>query len=230
MSHGVHAVQHEVEHQIKHEEEHGDGHGGGHGPKKLGDNHNRQIALLISVIALFLAFSETLGKSAQTVGIELNIKASDTWNFFQAKTIRQTSLRTAAEAMALQVVSVPDEAGKAAMTKQIDTWRATVARYESDPKEKDGRKELRAQAEQYERDRDHAMAKYHNYEFASAAYQIGIVLASAAVITGILALAYAAAGVGVIGLMFTGLGLFAPNLPHDVMHWVQHLFSSGGTH
>src|SRR5262245_54239719 len=97
MSQGVHAVQHEVEHQIEH------GHGGGsHGPK-LGENHNRQIALLISVIALFLAFSETLGKSAQTVGIELNIKASDTWNFFQAKTIRQTSLRTAAEAMTLQV-------------------------------------------------------------------------------------------------------------------------------
>src|SRR3977135_1791596 len=109
MSHGVHAVQHEVEHQIKHEEEHGDGHGGGHGPK-LGDNHNRQIALLIAVIAVFLAFSETLGKSAQTVGIELNIKASDSWNFFQAKTIRQTTLRTAAEAMTIEVTARPDDA------------------------------------------------------------------------------------------------------------------------
>jgi hypothetical protein len=227
MSHGVHAVQHEVEHHIEHEK-HGDG-GGGHGPKPA-ENQNKKIALLISVIALFLAFSETLGKSAQTVGIELNIKASDTWNFFQAKTIRQTSLRTAAEAMALQVASVPDEAGKSAMTKQIETWRATVTRYESDPKEKDGRKELRAQAEQYERERDVALAKYHNYEFASAAFQIGIVLASAAVITGILTLAYAAAGVGVIGLIFSSLGLFAPNVPHDVLHWVQHLFSSGGTH
>jgi hypothetical protein len=132
--------------------------------------------------------------------------------------------------MALQVSSVPDEAGKAAMTKQIETWRATVTRYESDPKEKDGRKELRAQAEQYERERDVALAKYHNYEFASAAFQIGIVLASAAVITGILTLAYAAAGVGVIGLIFSSLGLFAPNVPHDVLHWVQHLFSSGGAH
>ena len=226
MSHGVHAVQHEVEHQIEHEEH---GHGDGHGAKPA-DNQNKKIALLIAVIALFLAFSETLGKSAQTVGIELNIKASDTWNFFQAKTIRQTSLRTAAEAMTLQVASVPDEAGKVAMNKQIETWRATVARYESDPKEKDGRKELRAQAEQYERDRDVALAKYHNYEYASAAYQIGIVLASAAVITGILTLAYAAAGVGVIGLIFTSLGLFAPNAPHDLLHWVQHLFSSGGTH
>ena len=31
--------------------------------------HNKQIALLIAVLALFLAFSETLGKSAQTEGI-----------------------------------------------------------------------------------------------------------------------------------------------------------------
>jgi hypothetical protein len=223
MSHGVHAVQHEVEHQLEHE-------GGGHGhEKKKGDSLNKKIALLISVIALFLAFSETLGKSAQTVGIELNIKASDTWNFFQAKTIRQTTLRTAAEAMALQLPVAPNDEVKATLTKQIETWRATVARYESDPKEKDGRKELRAQAEQYERARDIAMARYHNYEFGSAAFQIGIVLASAAVITGMIALVYAAIGLGVLGLMFTSLGLFAPEVPHDVLHWAQHVFSASSS-
>src|SRR6476660_1587619 len=111
---------------------------------------NRKIALLISVIALFLALSETLGKSAQTVGIELNIKASDTWNFFQAKTIRQTSLRIAAEAMVVEVAARPDDEYKKAMTAQIERWKATVARYESDPKEGDGRKELMALARKYE--------------------------------------------------------------------------------
>ena len=35
---------------------------------------NKKIALLISVLALFLAFSETLGKSAQTTAIADNIK------------------------------------------------------------------------------------------------------------------------------------------------------------
>jgi hypothetical protein len=223
MSDGVHAVQHEVEHQIEHE------HGSGHG-KKPAENQNKKIALLISVLALFLALSETLGKSAQTVGIELNIKASDTWNFFQAKTIRQTTLRTAAEALAIEVMARPDDGYRAAMSKQVETWNATVKRYDSDPKEKDGRKELRAQAEQYERDRDTAMARYHNYELGSAAYQIGIVLASAAVITGMIALAYGAAGVGVVGLIFAGLGLFAPNVPHDVIHWFSHFFQAAGSH
>lgn len=178
--------------------------------------HNRVIALLIAVFALFLAFSETLGKSAQTEGLSLNIKASDTWNFFQAKTIRQTSLRVAADAVALQTATAPNDEAKAALGKQIEAWKATVARYESDPKERDGRKELREQAEHLEHERDTALARYHHYEVASAAFQIGIVLCSAAVITGMMALAYLAGGVGVLGLVFMGIGLFAPHAVHFV--------------
>src|SRR5262250_3861852 len=209
MSHGVHAVQHEVEHHIEHEE-----HGSGRG-KSTGERGNKKIALLISIMALLLALAEMFGKSAQTEGISLNIKASDSWNFFQAKTIRQTTLRTAAQALALEAASVSDEAKKAALLKQADDWMKTVARYESDPAEKDGRKELRALAETYEHQRDIYLARYHHYEFASAAYQIGIVLASAAVITGMIALVYGAVGLGIVGLAFTGLALWAPNLPHD---------------
>ena len=40
------------------------------------------------------------------------------------------------------------------------------------------------------------MEKYHHYEVASAAFQIGIVLASATVITGMMVLTYLAAGLG----------------------------------
>jgi hypothetical protein len=178
--------------------------------------HNKQIALLIAILALCLAFSETLGKSAQTEAIGLNIKASDTWNFFQAKTIRQTSLRVAADAMTLQVPVAPNDDVKAALTKQIDAWKGTVARYESDPKEKDGRKELREHAEHLEHERDTQLARYHHYEVASAAFQIAIVLCSAAVITSMIVLAYVAGGVGVLGLVFMGIGLVAPHAVHLV--------------
>jgi hypothetical protein len=210
MSHGVHAVQHEVEHQIEHEEH---GHGGG---ASLGQSTNKKIALLISVIALFLALAEMFGKSEQTEGISLNIKASDAWNFFQAKTIRQTTLRTAAQALTLEAAGAADEGRKAALLKQADDWMKTVARYESDPAEKDGRKELRALAEKYEHERDIHLSRYHHYEFASAAYQIGIVLASAAVITGMMALVYAAMGLGLVGLAFMGLGFFNPHYLHSL--------------
>jgi hypothetical protein len=190
---------------------------------------NKKIALVIAVLALGLAFSETLGKASQTEGISLNIKASDTWNFFQAKTIRQTTLRTAAQALTTEA-AVTDEPRKAVLLKQADDWMKTVARYDSDPKEKDGRKELRELAEKYEHERDTHLARYHSYEYSSAAYQIGIVLASAAVITGMVALVWGSIGLGILGLIFTCMGLFAPEMPHDVLHWVQHFFAAGGTH
>jgi Domain of unknown function (DUF4337) len=172
---------------------------------------NKKIALLIAVLALFLAFSETLGKSAQTAAIADNIRASDTWNFFQAKTIRQTNLRTAAEALAVQLPSITNEESKGAAAKQIEAWRNTVTRYDSDPKENDGRKELRAQAEHLEHERDTWLARYHQYEFASAAFQIGIVLASAQVITSIVALGWLSGLLGFCGLGFMALGLWAPH-------------------
>jgi hypothetical protein len=175
---------------------------------------NKKIALLISVLALFLAFSETLGKSAQTEGIGLNIKASDTWNFFQAKTIRQSVFRTAAEGLAAQAPAIADEGSKAAVTKQIEAWRATVTRYDSDPKEKDGRKELRELAEHYEHERDTQLARYHHYEVASAVFQIGIVLASAAIITGMMVLTYLAGGLALVGLAFMAIGIWAPHAVH----------------
>ena len=144
---------------------------------------NRRIALLIAVLALFLAFSETLGKSAQTAALSDNIEASDLWAFFQAKTIRQTVLRTAADTNAIELAALTDPGAKS-MMKLIDDWKKTIERYESDPESREGRKELTERARETEHRRDVNFAKYENYELASAAFQIGIVLASASVITG----------------------------------------------
>jgi hypothetical protein len=189
---------------------------------------NKKIALVIAVLALFLAFSETLGKGAQTAALSENIKASDLWAFFQAKTIRQTVLRTAAESEAIGLAAITDTAAKAAMEKQIDTWKKTIDRYESEPSTNEGRKELTKRAQETEHQRDTNLAKYENYELASAAFQIGIVLASASVITSMLALVYGAAGLGVIGLMFTGFGLFAPDILEQLHHMLEHAGPAAG--
>ncbi len=47
-----------------------------------------------------------------------------------------------ADQTALLAANVTDSAAKAAIEKQIDMWRVTAARYESDPKTGEGRKEL----------------------------------------------------------------------------------------
>jgi hypothetical protein len=177
---------------------------------------NKRIALLIAVLALFLAFSETLGKSAQTEAISENVEASNLWAFFQAKTIRMTTLRTAAETAAVEAARASEEPVKTALGKQIENWQKTAARYDDEPETGEGRKQLTERAKEAEHKRDLAMARYHSYEIASAAYQIGIVLASSAVITGMMALAYFAGGLGLVGLAFTGIGLFAPHAVHLV--------------
>lgn len=212
MSHGVHAVQHEAEHHIKHQE-----HGGAH---PAADN-NKKIALVIAVLALFLAFSETLGKSAQTAALNFQIEASNLWNFFQAKNIRRTMTIVATEMAKVDAIAATQDAQKAALAKQIDEWTKTAARYRSEPEagggKGEGTVELSRRAQEMEHNRDRELNKYHYFEFASAALQIGIVLCSAAVITGIMVLVWLAGGLGVIGLGFMAMALFFPNvhlLPH----------------
>jgi len=56
------------------------------------------------------------------------------------------------------------------------------------------------------------------------------VLASAAVITSMMSLAYAAIGVGLLGLVLTGTGLVMPEALHDALHWFETLFAGGGGH
>src|SRR5688572_428047 len=154
MAHATHAVQHEVEHRVQHGDEHGHGEGEG----DIVTTRNKRVALLIAVIALFLAFSETLGKSAQTSALNHQIEASNLWNFFQAKNIRRTNTIVASEAMKVDLATTGDEPRKAAMTKQIDEWTKTAARYRSEPEAAGGKGEgtvelsRRALEEQVKRD------------------------------------------------------------------------------
>ena len=181
---------------------------------KEASHENRNIALLIAIIALCLALSETLGKGAQTETIAKNVEASNLWAFFQAKSIRRTTVQTAAEQAKLGLGTAGDDAARAAVQKQIDEWQKTAARYRSEPETKEGTEQLSERAKVAEEERDLAEAKYHHYELASAAFQIGIVLASATIITGILALAWISGLLTLVGIAFTALGVFAPHLLH----------------
>ena len=175
---------------------------------------NRGIALLIALLALFLAFSETLGKSAQTASLAYNVQASDTWAFFQAKTIRMTVLRTAAEQVELNADTVADAGAKARFLKTAETWKKTAERYDDDEKSMEGRKQLAEKAKVFDEKREDKMERYEQYELASAAFQIGIVMASASIITGMMILAWISGGLGLVGLAFTALGLWAPHAVH----------------
>lgn len=176
-----------------------------------GSSFGRRVAVLISVLAACLAITEMGGKNAQNTSVSANIEAANLWAFFQAKTIRMTTMKTAAEALeTVAPAGLPAEA----WAKRIGDWRAAAQRYDSEPETGEGRKELAARAKAAEAKRDHALAAYHNFEYGAAALQLAIVLASAAVVTSVTGLALAAGGLGALGVAFAALGWFAPTLVH----------------
>ena len=178
---------------------------------KEASSENKKIALLIAVIALCLALSETLGKGAQTESIAKNVEASNLWAFFQAKSIRRTVVQTAADQGKLSLPAAGDDT-KAALQKQIDDWQKTAARYRSEPETGEGTEQLSERAKHAEEERNLATEKYHHFELGSAAFQIAIVLASAAIITGIVALAWISGVLTLAGVVVTALGILQPHL------------------
>ena len=183
---------------------------GGHGHV---EGSNKKIALLVAVLAAALAISEMGGKSSQTNALVNHGEASNLWNFFQAKTIRQTVLRTAADEADANFKDNPQGA-PAAMKAQSERWRQTAQRYETEPETGEGRKELMVRAKAKEEHRDKSLAAYHMFEYASAAFQLAIVLAGAAALTSVVWLTVISCGLGVIGIGFTVLAFVAPTLVH----------------
>lgn len=205
-THHVHEQLHEATH-------HATGHGDSHPPKPK--DFARRVAIQISVIAALLAVSEMGGKNAQNTALISNQEAANLWAFFQAKTIRMTTMVTAAELLEAERSPAADAKADAKKVQdQIAKWKGAAARYQSEPDTGEGRKELAARAKAAEKKRDDSLSAYHQFEYGSAAFQLSIVLASAAVVTGVAMLAHISLGLGVVGLAFTALGTFAPNLLH----------------
>ena len=180
---------------------------GGHGHGAEHGDSNKKVGLLISVFALMLAVAEILGQKAQTQTLQSNIEASNQWAFFQAKTIRRTVLETAADEMETSALTVKDPAAQKAMADRIEKWRATAKRYRSEPDTGEGSEELAKSAKVAEATRDKAGKKHFRFEMATGSFQIAIVLASAAIITGLTALLWGAGGLAIGGALFLLSGL-----------------------
>ena len=196
---------------------HAHGHGAGHGEGET----NKQIAIFISIIALFLAIAETLAKSAQTDQISYNVEASNLWSFYQAKTIRQTTLRTAAEQMSIDVALAKDPAVKSLLDNRVKQWTETANRYQKEPKTGpkgenlgEGRDELQLRAIDFTKKRDVAADKYHLFEIASAMFQVALVLTSVYLLTHAVLMLWCSVGLCGLGFALMAAGFFKPDILH----------------
>jgi hypothetical protein len=116
------------------------------------------------------------------------------WTFFQARTVRQTVVRTAAEGLDAQYKDAAD--APAAVRAQIEQWRKTAQRHDTEPETNEGSKELMARAKMHEARREEARAAHHLFEYGSAAFQLAAVLASASALTAVAWLAFVSGGLG----------------------------------
>ena len=181
-------------------------------------------ALIIAFMATLLAITSLGGGNAAEDMANNNIHASDTWAFYQAKSIRQTTMRVAADGLEADLRANPNMTPEARdfIQKKIDEYRATAARYEDEPDKDEpdnplkgeGRKQLTARAKDYEVQRERAAKRDPNFDFSEALFQIAIVLASVAILSGSRLVLRGALGAGAIAtlLMLNGYFLLLPDL------------------
>ena len=159
---------------------------------------------------MVLAITSLGGSNAGKDITQENILAANTYAFYQAKSIRQTTLKVAAADMELQLLREPamNAAATEATQKKIEDYKKTIDRYESEPETKEGKKELMVRAKEHEAIRDHAIRQDPWFDYAEGGLQIAIVLLSVSIIGSIPALYVAGLGLGLLGTLSSLNGFF----------------------
>jgi hypothetical protein len=182
-----------------------------------------RAALLIAILAAVLAIGGLGGGNATDDMIGENIHASDTWAFYQAKNLRQTLHELAVDDLEARLAAPGlDPAARTSLEGRLTRYRATVARYESepdpegpnDPLRGEGLTQLRARAQAHEAARTVAEARDNNFDLAEVFLQLALVLGSVAILAINRPIFWLATGLGVVGTILTANGfLLAFPLP-----------------
>jgi hypothetical protein len=196
----IHEVREHIDHAAEGHEHH------------ASDKSGKRVALIIAMLAALLAITELGENGSQNEYNALNVQTNDVWNFFQARTIRMSVAEGTLQVLnSLEDLPMsPDH--KASLDKSIASLTTEAQRMDSDPKGGEGRRELQARARQLEAERDAKLHAYHAFEFGAAALQLGVVLASAGLLTGAGWLISLAMGLGALALGLDGIGWLFPEL------------------
>ncbi|TMJ19810.1 MAG: DUF4337 domain-containing protein [Alphaproteobacteria bacterium] len=174
-----------------------------------------RAALLIACLAAVLAVGGLGGGNATDDMIYNNVRASDTWAFYQAKNVRQTAYELRAAEIEAQLAAPGlDPAARARMAAQLADYRATVTRYESEPDQAapndplrgEGKAQLRAQAQAFEAAREQASARDDNFDMAEVFLQLALVLGSVAILALNRMILGLATVLGALGTLLTANG------------------------
>ena len=154
-----------------------------------------KAGMVINVFALLLAVNVWYGGKLSSTVLNNTIKASDTYSFYQAKSIKQ--------GLAEQSLYDAQRAGDKARTAEM---LAKIDKYENDPTE--GKRALLAKAHALEAERNEAKTRSPWIGYASTAYQMAIVILSASILAVSMSLFWSSFVVAGLGLLLSLNGLF----------------------
>jgi hypothetical protein len=154
-----------------------------------------KAGLVIVFMALFLAANTYLANTFSGTAQTNLLQASNTYGFYQSKSIKQTLAEG-------QLEDARKEKDKA----RIEKLEAKIARYESEPATGEGKKELLAKARAQEAARDEARAHGPWLTFSGMLFQLAIVLLSASILAVNNRMYKASLGVGALGLVLMAQG------------------------
>lgn len=174
-----------------------------------------RAALLIAGMAAVLAIGGLGGGNATDDMMAGNIRASDTWAFYQAKTIRQTAYEIEVAELESRLPGA-SSAQAEELARRVAKYRAKIARYndEPDPQSPDdplrgeGKKQLMAQAKSFEALRDRASDQDNNFDYAEVLLQLALVLGSVAILAANRTVLVVSAVLGAVGTLLTINGFF----------------------
>lgn len=182
------------------------------------ETFRNRAALMIAIMAAILAVGGLGGGNATDDMIGNNIKASDTWAFYQAKNVRQTMYKIEAEKLRTSLAAgLVAPAERPSAEARLKEYEATIARYDSEPDPKDpskgeGKKELSATAKGYEAAFEQAAQRDDNFDFAEVLLQLALVLGSVAILAVNRWILITSAALGTLGALLTlnGFTLLVP--------------------
>lgn len=189
--HGFH-VHGPHDHELEHAQQ--GGHGGHHDEDPESKKMTNQIAMFTAIIATVGALFGYMGGATQAnAGLYKNnaalkkTEASNQWNYFQAKSTKQSLAE-----LARDLAPAADDKAK---------YQAKVDRYEKEKGEiKVVADKLEADAKEWDHQSDEQMHQHHRWAQATTALQVSIALAAIALLTRKKWLEYAMFGAGGIGL------------------------------
>jgi hypothetical protein len=151
---------------------------------RAGDRSRKLTAIYLGIVAMLLAIASLGGANASKVMLNANIQASDTFAFYQAKYLRQTSYRLVADQLEAVLTAQPDLAPQRhdKIAQEAARYRARADSFESEPKSGTGKQELLVKARNWETKRDRAARQDPNFDYAEALFQIAIVLGTVSIV------------------------------------------------